>query len=105
MVAVTSWGRLSRTEHCVTALGNRTQVDAIIGRSNPGITYGTGRSYGDVCLNPGGQLWATRGLDHFIAFDDNTGRLICEAGVLLRDIQRLVIPRGWIFPGTPGTPM
>jgi len=28
---------------------------------------------------------------------------VCEAGVLLRDIQRLVIPRGWILPVTPGT--
>ena len=48
-------------------------------------------------------LWITTGLDHFIAFDDSSGRLVCEAGVLLRDIQRLVIPRGWILPVTPGT--
>ena len=31
------------------------------------------------------------------------GRLQCEAGVLLRDIQRLFIPRGWTLPVTPGT--
>jgi len=62
-----------------------------------------GRSYGDVCLNPQGALWVTTGLDRFIAFDDSTGRLVCEAGVLLRDIQRLAIPRGWILPVTPGT--
>ena len=62
-----------------------------------------GRSYGDVCLNPEGTLWVTTGIDHFIAFDDSTGRLVCEAGVLLRDIQRLVIARGWILPVTPGT--
>jgi FAD/FMN-containing dehydrogenase len=62
-----------------------------------------GRSYGDICLNPEGALWVTTGLDHFIAFDDSNGRLVCEAGVLLRDIQRLVIPHGWILPVTPGT--
>ena len=62
-----------------------------------------GRSYGDVCLNAGGQLWATRGLDHFIAFDAGTGRLVCEAGVLLGDIQRLMVPRGWMLPVVPGT--
>lgn len=62
-----------------------------------------GRSYGDVCLNPRGTLWATTSLDHFIAFDSSTGRLVCEAGVLLKDIQRLFIPRGWILPVTPGT--
>jgi FAD/FMN-containing dehydrogenase len=62
-----------------------------------------GRSYGDVCLNPDGVLWKTTGLDHFISFDENTGRLVCEAGVLLRDIQRLAVSRGWMLPVTPGT--
>lgn len=62
-----------------------------------------GRSYGDVCLNPGGVLWNTTRLDHFVEFDERAGRLVCEAGVVLRDIQRLAIPRGWILPVTPGT--
>ena len=64
-----------------------------------------GRSYGDVCLNSNGVLWNTAGLDHFISFDQNTGLLFCEAGVMLRDIQKLAIPRGWILPVTPGTQM
>lgn len=62
-----------------------------------------GRSYGDVCLNPDGLLWDTTGLDRFISFDENSGRLVCEAGVLLRDIQRLCVPRGWMLPVVPGT--
>jgi FAD/FMN-containing dehydrogenase len=44
-------------------------------------------------------------LDHFIAFDSDTGRLVCEAGVLLRDIQRLLLTQGWMLPVTPGTQM
>jgi FAD/FMN-containing dehydrogenase len=64
-----------------------------------------GRSYGDTCLNPGGILWANRGLDRFIGFDETTGRVVCEAGVLLREIQRLAMPRGWMLPVTPGTQM
>ncbi|GAC1607194.1 MAG: FAD-binding oxidoreductase [Aquirhabdus sp.] len=71
--------------------------------SCPGIAHGMGRSYGDVCLNPGGVLWKTTGLDRFISLDENTGLLVCEAGMLLRDIQQLAIPRGWILPVTPGT--
>ena len=31
------------------------------------------------------------------------GRLVCEAGVVLRDIQRLFLPRGWGLPVLPGT--
>lgn len=104
MVAMSSWGRLSMAEHAVVALSDRSQIHASLkNAANPGLAYGMGRSYGDVCLNPGGTLWRTTGLDHFIAFDDSTGRLVCEAGVLLRDIQRQVIPRGWILPVTPGT--
>lgn len=75
----------------------------MVGRGRKGLAYGMGRSYGDVSLNPNGVLWNTTGLDHFIEFDEGSGRLVCEAGVLLRDIQRLVIPRGWILPVTPGT--
>lgn len=105
MVAVSSWGRLSGDEHRVVALGERRQVRAFLKSAVPGLAYGMGRSYGDVCLNPEGHLWLTTGLDHFIAFDESTGRLVCEAGVLLRDIQKLMIPRGWALPVTPGTQM
>jgi len=103
MVKVTSWGRLGNAEHEVLALSDRHQVAKQLNGSKPGIAYGMGRSYGDVCLNPGGVLWNTTGLDRFISFDEDSGRLVCEAGVLLRDIQRLAIPRGWILPVTPGT--
>lgn len=103
MVAVSSWGRLWQWEHDVKFLTDRRQVASVIHTSNPGVAHGMGRSYGDVCLNPEGALWNTTGLDRFISLDEKTGRLVCEAGVLLRDIQRLVIPKGWILPVTPGT--
>jgi FAD/FMN-containing dehydrogenase len=103
MVAISSWGRLGQWEHDVKPLTDRRQVAEIIRDNNPGIAQGMARSYGDVCLNPNGILWKTTGLDRFISLDQSTGRLVCEAGVLLRDIQRLVIPRGWILPVTPGT--
>lgn len=103
MVAISSWGRLGSFEHEVVALYDRHQVVPQLKSSRTGIAHGMGRSYGDVCLNPDGVLWQTTGLDRFISLDQNSGRLVCEAGVLLRDIQRLVIPHGWILPVTPGT--
>lgn len=103
MVAVSSWGRLGRWEHEVRSLSDRDRILHHLAGSGPGIAHGMGRSYGDVCLNPGGVLWRTTGLDRFISFDPDSGRLVCEAGVLLRDIQQLFIPRGWILPVTPGT--
>ena len=106
MRPVTSWGRLSKDLHSVVDLNDPSTVATLLRNGVlPGVAYGMGRSYGDVGLNPEGTLWATTRLDRFISFDHRTGRLVCEAGVLLRDIQRLVIPRGWILPVTPGTQM
>ena len=105
MVKISSWGRLGFWEHDVRALYDRQQINRQLKGNLPGIAYGMGRSYGDVCLNPNGLLWTTTGLDRFIGLNQDTGRLVCEAGVLLRDIQRLAIPRGWILAVTPGTQM
>lgn len=67
------------------------------------LPYGMGRSYGDSCLNEHGTLLHCRGLDHFIAFDEHTGLLHCEAGVTLETILHFAVPRGWFLPVTPGT--
>ena len=67
------------------------------------LVYGNGRSYGDACLNSGGTLLHTRGMDRFIAFDEQSGVLTCEAGVLLSEILDVFVARGWFLPVTPGT--
>jgi FAD/FMN-containing dehydrogenase len=67
------------------------------------ISRGLGRAYGDSALNrEGGVIVHTR-LNRFLAFDERTGVLECEAGVSLADIMRHLLPRGWFFPTTPGT--
>src|SRR5215469_13435083 len=104
MRPVSSWGRLSADPHHVIELADRDRVAAELVRANePGIAHGLGKSYGDASLNPRGILWSTRGLDRLVGFDATAGRLHCEAGVVLRDIQRLMIPRGWSLPVVPGT--
>ena len=103
MIPISSWGRVERHPHELIPLNDPDRVAMLIARHRPGIAYGMGRSYGDVCLNPGGVVWGTTGLNHLIQFDENSGLLRAEAGVLLRDIQQLFVPRGWILPVTPGT--
>lgn len=103
MVAVNSWGRLGKPGHKVTPLARNEDIVKAVADKTPGICFGMGRSYGDVCLNPDGHLWLTRALDRFISFDGESGVLHCEAGVLLKDIQRILVPRGWMLPVTPGT--
>lgn len=100
----TSWGRVLRPQHELLPLASRhAPLPALPDGSATMLPYGNGRSYGDSNLNPGGALLPGRQLDRFIAFDPSTGVLRCEAGVLLSEILRLVVPQGWFLPVTPGT--
>jgi FAD/FMN-containing dehydrogenase len=103
-VEVTSWGRVKHEPSEVLEFDARhAPLPQPAGSTTSLLTRGNGRSYGDVGLNPGGTLLDTRRLDRFISFDPATGVLGCESGVLLSEILRLVVPRGWFVPVTPGT--
>jgi len=64
---------------------------------------GLGRSYGDAALNAGGRVLGMTRFNRYLAFDDATGTLSCEAGVSLEDVLRDFAPRGWFPMVTPGT--
>ena len=97
----TSWGRYPHATQQIIPLHWRDQPLPPVAGSM--LAYGNGRSYGDVCLNDGGTLLHTRGLDRFIAFDGDSGVLRCEGGVLFSEILEFAVPRGWFLPVTPGT--
>jgi FAD/FMN-containing dehydrogenase len=97
-----SWGRVTRTRHEVVRVSWRTEPLSIPPELSA-LAYGLGRSYGDSCLNDGGALLLTRGLDRFIAFDRELGIVRCEAGVSLAELLALVVPHGWFLRVTPGT--
>ncbi|WP_455218193.1 FAD-binding oxidoreductase [Kaarinaea lacus] len=65
------------------------------------IARGNGRSYGDSAL--GENLVLTRPYNYFLDFDESSGVLHCQAGVLLADILETFVPRGWFLSVTPGT--
>lgn len=100
---VSSWGNVVRGEHALFRLGSRFDAFPDIGPAASALPFGNGRSYGDSCLNVGGALLQTRGLDRFIHFDRASGALACEPGVLLADILRLAVPAGWFPAVVPGT--
>jgi FAD/FMN-containing dehydrogenase len=101
MAAGLSWGRYPRATQQIIPLYWRDAVLPDV--AGTVLPYGNGRSYGDVCLNDGGALLHTRGLDRLIAFDSASGILRCESGVLFADILAFAVPRGWFLPVTPGT--
>lgn len=103
MEFLSSWGRLSSDPHQVFNLSSITSFPDALTINVPGLPFGMGRSYGDICLNPNGAVWKTTKLNKFISFDTETGTLCCEAGVTLYDIQKTFVKQGWMLPVTPGT--
>lgn len=98
-----SWGRYPVARHSrVIPVTWRDELPSLAQISEPILAFGCGRSYGDSCLNDGGALLVTTGLDRFIAWDGR-GVLRCEAGVTLAEILEFVVPRGWFPPVVPGT--
>lgn len=95
-----SWGGQSVTPSRVITPASPDAAQCPAGSYLP---VGAGRSYGDSCLPAKGALIATRGLKAVVSFDQETGRLKAEAGLLLADVLSLVIPQGWFLPVTPGT--
>jgi decaprenylphospho-beta-D-ribofuranose 2-oxidase len=69
------------------------------------LTRGLGRAYGDSALPAPGDRWVAGSAlaDRLLAFDTQSGLLRAEAGVSLRELRRLLLPRGWFVPVTPGT--
>jgi FAD/FMN-containing dehydrogenase len=100
-VTAPSWGRYPKANQRLLKVDDRHA--ALPWLQGHALPRGNGRSYGDSCLNDGGRLLLTRGLDRFLAFDPASGLIECEAGVLLSEILDLVVPQGWFLPVSPGT--
>src|SRR5690349_13254739 len=67
------------------------------------VPRGLGRSYADQATNYHHGIIKMEKLNHFLAFDQEKGILVCEAGVSLEHIIEHLAPRGWFPMITPGT--
>lgn len=99
---LSGWGRYPVRDCTLWQPGTAEALHATLAPLPSSIARGNGRSYGDASLNPDATIDMRR-LDRLIGFDDATGELVCEAGVLLSDIIDAFVPRGWFVPVTPGT--
>lgn len=99
---LSGWGRYPRVECRVLRARRPEDVLSEI-QSRPSlIARGNGRSYGDAALNPEATISALDS-DRMLSFDEASGIITCEAGVLLEEIIRLFLPRGWFPTVVPGT--
>ena len=100
---VESWGRTIKVSQKIIPLFWQPEKFPRTQENESFLPYGEGRSYGDSCLNEGGILLQTRGMNRFIFLDESKGLLRCEAGVRLDEILEVTVPKGWFIPVSPGT--
>lgn len=72
-------------------------------KDNSVLARGAGRSYGDAGLNSQGYTILTERCNRMLGFDEETGVLLCEAGVTISELLTVFVPRGWFPAITPGT--
>jgi FAD/FMN-containing dehydrogenase len=102
--SVESFGRYPKVEHNkMDYLFWKSDYPDFSDNNTTYLPFGLGKSYGDSCLNPDGNLINIKYLNRFIDFDSEQGILTVEAGVTLEQCINFLIPRGWFLPVTPGT--
>jgi len=99
---ISGWGQNPVVDAQVRRIAHEQQVLQLM-TENEGelIARGLGRSYGDSSLAT--TMLSMTDYDHLISFDEQTGVLVCAAGVSLSAILRVFVPKGWFLPVTPGT--
>ena len=99
---LSGWGRYPVLDCRVARLRRCGQLGGVLSKNPTLIARGNGRAYGDAALNPELTL-SMLAMNRLQAFDPDTGRLTCQAGVLLSDVLATFVPRGWFPPVVPGT--
>jgi decaprenylphospho-beta-D-ribofuranose 2-oxidase len=102
---LTGWGRTSPSRATVMETSDTAAIVEALREAGPrgAIARGLGRSYGDVAQNAGGvvlDMTACRGVERL---DEQEGTLTALAGTSFDEILRVIVPRGWFVPVTPGT--
>ncbi|MBF0308718.1 MAG: FAD-binding oxidoreductase [Magnetococcales bacterium] len=98
---LSNWGQYPVIETDLKSPRRPAELASFLEGDGPLIARGLGRCYGDASLQR--RILSMTGCNRFLAFDEETGELTCEAGLSLDEIVRVLLPRGWFLPVTPGT--
>jgi decaprenylphospho-beta-D-ribofuranose 2-oxidase len=98
---ISGWGNYPQQESQLLTPPSSASLNAVVELEGSIIARGMGRSYGDSANAP--MVIQTSYYDHFLEFNEKTGKFTAESGVTLREILKIVVPRGWFLPVTPGT--
>jgi len=100
-MTLSSWGNYPHVNNEVYTFDSKPVLKEVIDHHEALIPYGNGRSYGDSALSK--NIIHAKPYDYFIDFNETSGLLHLQAGVLLSDIINVFVPRGWFLKIAPGT--
>ncbi len=99
---LSGWGRYPVHDARLETPRDEAAIRALVTEKQQVIARGNGRAYGDSAINRSATI-DMRGLNRMLDFNEKTGQLTVEAGVILGDIIAAFLPRGWFPMVTPGT--
>jgi len=98
---ISSWGNtIQKSYLSFTELTNDSQE--LNQEKKSFLVFGNGRSYGDVCFGKD-SIIITKNFNSIKSFDENQGSITCQSGLILYDLFKEIIPKGWFLPVVPGT--
>jgi decaprenylphospho-beta-D-ribofuranose 2-oxidase len=104
---LSGWGRTAPSASDVVRITDPDDVDdlmaAAVAADRVVLARGLGRSYGDAAQCAGGVVLDATGLDTIMASDLEAGWVRVGAGVSLDTLMKVLLPRGWFVPVSPGT--
>ena len=98
---ISNWGNFPVVDVQVDSVSTIPEIQSSVLESVECIARGLGRCYGDSAL--AAKIIDMQGLNRILSFDPQTGIVECEAGVSLKDLIDVFLPKGWFLPVTPGT--
>lgn len=98
---ISGWGRYPVIDSDIIHYHSEDSLFKSVDKHEPIIAHGFGRSYGDSALSE--SIVKMRPAKRMLQFDQVSGRLTCEGGVLLSEILNTFLPRGWFLEVSPGT--
>ncbi len=96
---ITNWNNYPVVEAREISFDYEKEIASKLAQSS--IAHGNGRCYGDASLST--EVVNTLRYDKVLAFDELNGIITCQSGLLLSDLLKIIVPRGWFLPVTPGT--
>jgi FAD/FMN-containing dehydrogenase len=100
-MSLNSWGMYPIIKNQKIIFQTKEELKSKLLEKNNYIPFGNGRSYGDSALNE--NIIYCKPYNNFLNFDETTGLLHCQSGVMLNEIIDIFVPKGWFLKVTPGT--